>query len=136
MNLSSQTREGGKEKKNNSNEEAEGQKSSSRGYVIPEFDRVGKSDPNFLQLIKQSSEYCLKDGKALPAKYRLMIHICLLARTGHVRGIPNHIKNAIEKYGASELELIEAFETAMVAGGVPTMIRAMGGLISYEENKG
>ena len=105
-----------------------------QGYVIPEFDRGAKSDPDFFAWLTQSSKFCLRDGRALPAKYRLMIHMCLLARVGHLRGIPHYIKTAIEEHGASKLEIIEAFETAMLAGGIPTMIRGIGGLLSYEES--
>jgi alkylhydroperoxidase/carboxymuconolactone decarboxylase family protein YurZ len=58
-----------------------------------------------------------------------------LAIVGHLRGISYYIKTAIEKYGATKLEIIEAFETAMLAGGGPTMIRGFAGLMSYEESK-
>ena len=106
-----------------------------RGYVIPEFDRGAISDPEFFEHFIKFPKLCLQDGKALPAKYRLMINMCLLAHIGHLRGIPHYIKTAIEEYGASKLEIIEAFETAMLAGGAPTMIRGIAGLLSYEESK-
>ena len=106
------------------------------GYVVPEFDRVAQSDPDFMAWMTDLSKFCLSDGKALPAKYRIMIHIILLSHAGHVRALPHHIKNAIEKHGATKLELIEAFETALPAGGVSTLVRAMAGLIGYEEKKG
>jgi alkylhydroperoxidase/carboxymuconolactone decarboxylase family protein YurZ len=108
---------------------------SLRGYVIPEFDRGAKSDPEFFEMFIKLPRHCLRDGKALPAKYRLMINMCLLAHVGHLRGIPHYIKTAIEEHGATKLEIIEAFETAMLAGGVPTMIRGLAGLLSYEESK-
>ena len=108
---------------------------SLRGHVVPEFEWGAKSDPEFFEKFIKLPKTCLGDGKALPAKYRLMINMCLLAHVGHLRGIPHYIKTAIEKYGATKLEIIEAFETAMLAGGVPTMIRGFAGLMSYEESK-
>jgi alkylhydroperoxidase/carboxymuconolactone decarboxylase family protein YurZ len=44
--------------------------------------------------------------------------------------LPHYLKTAIEEYGATNLEFIEVFETAMFAGGVPTMIRGLAGLLS------
>ena len=108
---------------------------SLRGHVVPEFEWGAKSDPEFFEKFIKLPKTCLGGGKALPAKYRLMINMCLLAHVGHLRGIPHYIKIAIEKYGATRLEIIEAFETAMLAGGVPTMIRGFAGLMSYEESK-
>ena len=114
--------------------ESEKGKSSAKSHGIPEFERAAKSDPDFFAWFGKQT--CLKDGKALPAKYRLLIHMCLLARIGHVRSLPVYVKQVIEEYGGSELEIIEAFETSMLAGGVPTMIRGLAALVSYEESKG
>jgi len=108
---------------------------SLRGHVVPEFEWGAKSDPEFFEKFIKLPKTCLGDGKALSAKYRLMINMCLLAHVGHLRGIPHYIKTAIEEYGATKMEIIEAFETAMLAGGVPTMIRGLAGLMSYEESK-
>ncbi len=105
-----------------------------RGYTVPEFDRGAKSDPDFFEGLMRFIESCLKDGGALPAKYRIMIHMCILAHTAHVRGLPHYVKTLIEEHGASKLEIIEAFETAMLAGGAPTMIRGLAAIMTYEES--
>ncbi len=108
---------------------------SLRGHVVPEFEWGANADPEFMEKFIKLPKTCLGDGKALPAKYRLMINMCLLAHVGHLRGIPNYIRRAIEEHGATKMEIIEAFETAMLAGGVPTMIRGFAALMSYEESK-
>ena len=105
-----------------------------RGYTVPEFDRGAQSDPDFFEGLMKFIKSCLKDGAALPAKYRILIHMCVLAHAGHVRGLPHYVKTLIEEHGASKLEIVEAFETAMLAGGAPTMIRGLAGIMSYEES--
>ena len=76
--------------------------------------------------------HCFSDGKALPKKYRELIHLCLLAyRFAPDRTLMAHLKRAKEA-GASTRELMEAFETAMIAGGVPTYIHGMNALLRLE----
>jgi alkylhydroperoxidase/carboxymuconolactone decarboxylase family protein YurZ len=104
-----------------------------RGYTVPEFDRGAQSDPDFFEGLMGFIKSCMKDGGALPAKYRIMIHMCILAHSAHVRGLPHYVKTLIEEHGASKLEIIEAFETAMLAGGAPTMIRGLAAIMTYEE---
>jgi alkylhydroperoxidase/carboxymuconolactone decarboxylase family protein YurZ len=105
-----------------------------RGYTVPEFDRGAKSDPDFFEGLTSFIKSCLKDGGALPAKYRILIHMCILAHTAHVRGLPHYVKTLIEEHGASKLEIVEAFESAMLAGGAPTMIRGLAAIMTYEES--
>lgn len=61
------------------------------GHVVPEFEWGAKSDPEFFEKFIKLPKTCLGDAKALPAKYRLMINMCLLAHVGHLRGIPHYM---------------------------------------------
>lgn len=104
------------------------------GRVFPEFERCAQYDPDFFEWFNQIRPRCFVDGKMLPAKYRALIHMCLLAYRGEVKGVKERIRMAIG-LGATKLEIVEAFETAMVAGGVPTLLNGMAGLIQYEESQ-
>jgi alkylhydroperoxidase/carboxymuconolactone decarboxylase family protein YurZ len=109
---------------------------SMNGHIMPAFERGVQFDPNFFEWFSQiSSKFCFPDGKALPAKYRALIHICLLANRGMINGLATRIKMAIEEHGASKLEIVEALETAMVEGGAPTLFNGLTGLMLYEERK-
>jgi alkylhydroperoxidase/carboxymuconolactone decarboxylase family protein YurZ len=104
------------------------------GKIFPEFERCAQYDPDFFEWFNQIRPRCFVDGKMLPAKYRALIHMCLLAYRGEVKGVKERIRMAIG-LGATKLEIVEAFETAMVAGGVPTLLNGMAGLIQYEESQ-
>jgi len=104
------------------------------GHIVPEFERCAQYDPDFFEWFNQIRPHCFLDGKMLPAKYRALIHICLLASRGEVEGVKERIRMAIG-LGATKLEIVEALQTAMVAGGVPTLLNGMAGLVQYEESQ-
>jgi len=105
------------------------------GQIVPEFKYGAHLDPDFFEWFSQLRKFCINDGKALLAKYRAMIHMCLLAHIGFVRGVASRVEKLIEEHGATRLEIIEALETAMVGGGGPTLVTGIAGLMSYEESK-
>jgi len=104
------------------------------GKIFPEFERCAEYDPEFFEWFNQIRPNCFLDGKMLPAKYRALIHLCLLAYRGEIDGVKERIRMAIG-LGATKLEIVEALQTAMVAGGVPTLMNGMAGLVRYEESQ-
>ena len=104
------------------------------GKIFPEFERCAEYDPEFFEWFNQIRPHCFLDGKVLPAKYRALIHMCLLAYRGEVQGVKERIRMAIG-LGVTKLEIIEALQTAMVGGGVPALMNGMAGLVQYEESE-
>ena len=104
------------------------------GKIFPEFERCAEYDPEFFEWFNQIRPNCFLDGKMLPAKYRALIHLCLLAYRGEIDGVKERIRMAIG-LGATKLEIVEALQTAMVAGGVPTLMNGMAGLVRYEDSQ-
>lgn len=109
-----------------------GKAGAGRHLGLPEWEFAAREDPAFFRPYEELRARCFSDGKALPKKYREMIHLCLLAyRFAPDRTLMAHLKRAKEA-GADVRELMEAFETAMIAGGVPTYIHGMNALLRLE----
>lgn len=99
---------------------------------LPEWIYMAREDSEFFRVYADLRAHCFADGNALPKKYRELIHLCLLAyRMAPDRTLMGHLRRARDA-GASPREIMEAFETAMIAGGVPTFIHGMNALLRLE----
>lgn len=100
--------------------------------ALPEWIYMAREDPEFFRAYADLRAHCFADGRVLPKKYRELIHLCLLAyRMAPDRTLMGHLRRARDA-GASPREIMEAFETAMIAGGVPTFIHGMNALLRLE----
>lgn len=110
----------------------EGRASGEPHLGLPEWVYMAREDPGFFRPYADLRAHCFADGQALPRKYRELVHLCLLAyRMAPDRTMLAHLRRAREA-GASAREIMEAFETAMIAGGVPTFIHGMNALLRLE----
>ena len=103
-----------------------------RGYVPPVWAYAAEKDPDFVQASNHLTNMGFKDGKALPAKMRELIAIGILAFRGREAGVYEHIRRALN-HGATKQEVLEALETAMIAGGNPTFNLGVTALLKIEE---
>lgn len=73
------------------------------------------------------------DNAALPAKYRELIVICMLAQLrASESSIAGHIARAMS-CGLTEDELVEGFQAAYVPGGAPVLMHAVRSLTQYKQ---
>ena len=102
-----------------------------RGYHIDVYDWLAEKDPEFEKLrLEYISHLYTPSNPTLPVKYRELIVSILLA----FRGLPStkmHLRRALNE-GATMQELIEAFETASLPGGLPVMSFGLKQLIELE----
>ena len=106
-----------------------------RGYISPQWEFMARQDPDFAELYQQLYERCFGEGENLPAKYRELGPIALLAYKGHVDAVVEHMKRAI-RLGATKGELFDAVITLLTPGGAPTMHAGMAALMKLEEKSG
>ncbi len=102
-----------------------------RGYMHPSFLYLADKDLNFLAAYNALYGCALNEGKALPVKTREFIAMGILAYRGLADGVFEHAKRAIQ-YGASEQELLEAFETMVIPGGTPTFATGLTALMRIQ----
>jgi AhpD family alkylhydroperoxidase len=105
-----------------------------RGYLYPSWVYMVDKDVDFMEVYDSIYERVLEDGKALPAKMRELIAIAILAFRGQGEAVYLHAKRAL-RLGATKQELLEAFETMMVPGGVPTFGMGLAALLRIEEEE-
>ncbi len=99
---------------------------------LPEWAFAAREDPEFFRPFADLRTHVFADGQALPARYRELIHLCLLAsRFAPDRSMFAHLRRAKDA-GASTREIMEVFETAMIAGGVPAYLHGMNALLRLE----
>jgi alkylhydroperoxidase/carboxymuconolactone decarboxylase family protein YurZ len=98
-----------------------------RGYTRRGWEFIAEADPAFLEAYNGVYRAALMDGQALPAKYRELIALGILAFRNRGEGVRDHIKRAI-RLGATQREILDAIETIIVPGGAPTMHCALQGL--------
>jgi alkylhydroperoxidase/carboxymuconolactone decarboxylase family protein YurZ len=73
------------------------------------------------------------DGLALPAKYRELIVICMLAQLrASEEAIANHIARAFQA-GLTEAEFTEGSQAAYVPGGSPVLMHLIRSLAVYQQ---
>jgi len=105
-----------------------------RGYMLPPWVYLTEKDPGFMEAYNNLYELALTDGKALPAKVREFIAIGILAYRGLEDAVYTHCKRAL-RLGATQREILEAIESAMVPGGGPTLAVGLRALAKIEEEK-
>ena len=102
-----------------------------RGYHIDVYDWLAEKDPAFEKLrLEYVSHLYTPDNATLPVKYRELIVGIVLA----FRGLPStkmHLRRAMQE-GATMQEMIEAFETASLPGGLPLMSFGLKQLMELE----
>jgi alkylhydroperoxidase/carboxymuconolactone decarboxylase family protein YurZ len=119
---------------------------AARGYINAGHRHLAEVDPEFLSLynaflgealLHPGSERERRGQFAFPAKYRELVVSAILAFRGQpTESIANHLGRAM-KLGASEKEVVEAFQAAMIAGGAPTLLNGMKALAALQSaNKG
>src|SRR2546426_970774 len=105
--------------------ELEGRAKSEPHLQLPEWSHAAREDPDFFRPFAELRTHVFADGQALPGKYRELIHLCLLAyRFAPDRTMMAHLRRAKDA-GATSREIMEGFETALMAGGVPTYLHGM-----------
>ena len=102
-----------------------------RGYHIDVYDWLAEKDPEFEKLrLEYVAHLYTPETATLPVKYRELIVSVVLA----FRGLPStkmHLRRALQE-GATMQELIEAFETASLPGGLPLMSFGLKQLMELE----
>jgi alkylhydroperoxidase/carboxymuconolactone decarboxylase family protein YurZ len=106
-----------------------------RGPYIPEpMAYLAHRDIGFIENYDNLYNSSLQDGKELPAKYRELVCIGILAHRGFEDICVSHIKRAL-KLGATKQEVLDAIETMMIPGGAPTFGVAMNALMKIEKEE-
>lgn len=108
----------------------------SRGYVVPAHEYLADHDPAFLAAYDDFVGAALfgrhRHPAALPVRYRELIVSAVLAfRGASSTAIAQHLRRA-RTDGATDTEMLEAFEAAAVPGGVPTLLRGVEALMQLD----
>ena len=101
-------------------------------YGQPFWDWVEREDPEYVEARHRLTRVSVGPGKALPAKYREMVVIGILAFRGRREGVLSHMRRAIE-HGATKRELLEVIESAYVPGGGPTFSVGAEALVQLDQ---
>ena len=105
-----------------------------RGYLPDHYAYLAQKDIDFMEAYDNLYQSALKDGKALPAKYRELVCIGVLAFRRLDDAVVSHIKRAL-RLGASKQEIMEAIETTIIPGGAPTFGCGLAALMKVEEDE-
>lgn len=103
---------------------------SDRGYSYPEWEFLAEKDPEFLDAYNRLSGLGLlhagvsRDDKALPAKYRELVAIAAMIGQARMWGVKPHMERAIRE-GATEREILEALQAALIPVGSPPFRQAI-----------
>jgi alkylhydroperoxidase/carboxymuconolactone decarboxylase family protein YurZ len=110
--------------------------SAERGFLPKEWQYVADHDLDFLEAYNNLWRQASNDGKALPIKTRELIFIAILCHRGVDRAVYQHCRRALRN-GATMMELLEAVETMLIAGGAPTFATGLNALMKIieEENE-
>jgi alkylhydroperoxidase/carboxymuconolactone decarboxylase family protein YurZ len=90
------------------------------------LETIRKLDPEFFDLVTQSSERAFADG-ALSAKNKYLLAMALDAAHGATGGVTSLARQAIE-HGASKEEIVEAIRVANHVSGAGSVYTASFGL--------
>jgi alkylhydroperoxidase/carboxymuconolactone decarboxylase family protein YurZ len=90
------------------------------------LETIRKLDPDFFDLVTQSSEKAFADG-ALSAKTKYLLAMVLDAAHGAAGGVAWLARQAIE-HGASKEEIVEAIRVANFVSGAGSVYTASFGL--------
>ena len=91
------------------------------GHVPAQWQYVAGIDPDYLEASNQTYVHLMTGDGALPLKFKEMIVACLLAARSYGERVPLHVERAMNA-GASEAEILEAFEVAGILSGAPTVL--------------
>ncbi|MBI3079012.1 MAG: carboxymuconolactone decarboxylase family protein [Deltaproteobacteria bacterium] len=105
-----------------------------RGYLYAEWEFAARLDPEFMQVYDALYERAAGDGEALPAKYKELAAMAILAFRGEQESLRNHIQRAL-KLGLTKQEILEAFQAAMVPGGAVTFLHGLRALYALEREE-
>jgi alkylhydroperoxidase/carboxymuconolactone decarboxylase family protein YurZ len=108
--------------------------SAERGFLPKEWQYVADYDIDFLEAYNNVWRAASNDGQALPIKIRELIFIAILCHRGADRAAYQHCKRALRN-GATMLELLEAVETMLIAGGAPTFATGLSVLMKIVEEE-
>jgi alkylhydroperoxidase/carboxymuconolactone decarboxylase family protein YurZ len=98
-----------------------------RGYTYPEWELASRLDPAFMEAYNGLYRRSLGASHALPLKYRELVASVLIAYRGEERSLLLHLRRA-RALGATETEILDAFEAAVMPGGALTLLRGLRGL--------
>ncbi len=105
-----------------------------RGYLPASLAYAATKDIDFMEAYDNLYKAALSDGKALPAKFRELVAVGILAYRGFDPAVYEHVKRAL-KLGATKQEVLEAFEATIVPGGTPTFGAGLRALMKIEEEE-
>jgi alkylhydroperoxidase/carboxymuconolactone decarboxylase family protein YurZ len=91
-------------------------------------------DPDMFEAYQNLYEKGLLPGKELPAKYRELTCMAILAFRGSRDGVISHGLRA-HQLGATKQEMLDAAETTMVPGGAPTFRTYLAAVEAIEEEE-
>jgi len=104
-----------------------------RGYIFPEWEFACRYDPDFFESYNNLYGFSIGREGALSIKVKEFIALGILAFRGLSTDVlVAHIKRAMDN-GATKEELLEAFETALVAGGAPTFFNGLKALLNFDK---
>lgn len=116
-----------KELKERADRTRAGRGSASWDYLI-------RVDPDMFEAYQTVYERGLLDGKHLPAKYRELVAMAILAYRGLREGVISHARRA-HKLGATKEEILDAAETTLIPGGAPTFNTYLAAVQAIEEEE-
>jgi alkylhydroperoxidase/carboxymuconolactone decarboxylase family protein YurZ len=95
-----------------------------RGYTYPEWEMASRLDPAFMEAYNGLYRRSLGMSHALPLKYRELVASALIAYQGEEPSLLLHLRRA-KALGATEAEILDAFEAAVLPGGALTLLRGL-----------
>jgi AhpD family alkylhydroperoxidase len=93
-----------------------------------------QTDPDMFQAYQNIYEKSLMEGKELPAKYRELICMGILAFRGNRDGVVSHARRAHE-FGATLQEILDAAEITLIPGGAPTFLTYLAAAETIKEDE-
>lgn len=99
-----------------------------------EWNYLIRIDPDMFEAYQNIYEKGLLPGKELPAKYRELVCMAILAFRGSRDGVISHGLRA-HKLGATKQEILDAAETTMIPGGAPTFRTYLAAVEAIEEEE-
>jgi len=97
---------------------AKGQASTPYGYAWADW--LAREDPKWATARLSVSAMAFAEGRELSVTHREMVAIGVLCLPDRLDGVVAHMRRAIE-HGATKRELLEAIQSASIAGGGPTL---------------
>jgi alkylhydroperoxidase/carboxymuconolactone decarboxylase family protein YurZ len=95
-----------------------------RGYTYPEWEMASRLDPAFMEAFNGLYRRSLGVSHALPLKYRELVASALIAYRGEEPSLVHHLRRA-KALGATEAEILDAFEATVLPAGALTLLRGL-----------